>query len=101
MKDSFWPRLCSVALIDINTAMSSAIVQSTYPVTLIGAGRVGRAALADALSLAPHVVAADGGANMAVRAGLVPEAVIGDLDSVAAATRAALPAARFHRSSSP
>ncbi|MCB2117634.1 MAG: thiamine diphosphokinase [Rhodobacteraceae bacterium] len=77
--------------------MSAAIVQSPSPVTLLGAGRIGRAALAASLKLAPVVVAADGGANMAVRAGIVPEAVIGDLDSVGRLARAAIPAARFHR----
>lgn len=76
--------------------MPAKIVHSSKPVTLIGAGHAGRAALAAALHLAPLVVAADGGANMAVRAGLMPDAVIGDLDSVGAAARAAIPPARFH-----
>ncbi len=42
-----------------------------------------------ALARAPRLVAADGGANALHAAGLVPEAVIGDLDSISAAARAA------------
>jgi thiamine pyrophosphokinase len=46
------------------------------------------------MALAPVVVAADGGANACVDAGVSPVAVIGDMDSIADATRAALSAAR-------
>ncbi|MFN6952377.1 MAG: thiamine diphosphokinase [Albidovulum sp.] len=65
------------------------------PVTLVGAGSVARAALNSALQLAPCLVAADGGANVAIRAGHIPHRVIGDLDSVSARARAAVPATRF------
>lgn len=75
--------------------MRTDIVQSSSPVTLVGAGSIARGALAAALHLAPCLVAADGGANVAVRAGHVPHRVIGDLDSVNARARAAVPAARF------
>lgn len=77
--------------------MRAGIVQSKLPVTLLGAGRTGIAAVRRALDLAPCLVAADGGANMAVRAGLMPEAVIGDLDSLAPEVAAALPAGRLWR----
>jgi len=77
--------------------MTEGIVQSKLPVTLLGAGKVGIAAVRRALDLAPCLVAADGGANMAVRAGLLPEAVIGDLDSLAPAVAAALPPGRLWR----
>lgn len=63
--------------------------------TLVGAGSLARGALAAALDLAPCLVAADGGANVALRAGHIPDRVIGDLDSVTARTRAAIPADRF------
>lgn len=76
--------------------MSAIIVQSPSPVTLLGGGQSAGCDLAQALSLAPTLVAADGGANMAVGAGLVPDAVIGDFNSLAAATRAAIPADRLH-----
>lgn len=67
------------------------------PVTLIGGGTLPPAPLAAALARAPVVVAADGGADAALAAGLEPAAVIGDLDSLSDAARAAIPAARLHR----
>lgn len=85
------------ASIVINFAMIPEIVQSSVPVTLVGGGALGRGALRAALGLAPLLIAADGGANKAVAAGLVPDRVIGDLDSVTARTRAAIPAERFLR----
>ena len=51
-------------------------------VTLIGGGEVGPQALAAALALAPVVAAADSGADAALAHGLLPRAVIGDLDSL-------------------
>lgn len=48
--------------------------------TLLGAGP-DRAALEEALARAPALVCADGGAN-GLPAGVIPEAVIGDLDSL-------------------
>lgn len=76
--------------------MSPIIVQSPFPVTLLGGGQSAESDLAEALTLAPTLVAADGGANVAIAAGLVPDAVIGDFDSLSGATRAAIPAARLH-----
>lgn len=96
MKVFFGPRLCFLALIGINIAMSAIIVQSHRPVTLLGGGEVRPDELEAALSLAPVLVAADGGANVAAEFGLVPEAVIGDLDSIRPEVRAALPADRVH-----
>ena len=46
--------------------------------------------LRDALALAPCLVAADGGADRALALGVRPVAVIGDMDSITAATRASL-----------
>lgn len=43
------------------------------------------------------VLAADGGARHALACGLVPDAVIGDLDSIDDAIIAAIPGDRFHR----
>jgi thiamine pyrophosphokinase len=55
------------------------------PVTLLGAGPVAPGQLASALALAPELIAADGGADLALAAGALPQAVIGDLDSVSTA----------------
>jgi len=51
-------------------------------VTLIGGGAPERAAFDLAVTRAPHVVAADGGANALRDWGIDPEAIIGDMDSV-------------------
>lgn len=76
--------------------MKRAIVQSLTGVTLVGGGPAAPVLLRHALSLAPRLVAADGGANRALAAGLEPEAVLGDLDSISPAARARLPAASVH-----
>jgi len=64
--------------------MKSAIVDQSEPITLIGGGDVAPADLDLALSVAPTLVAADGGADRALALGHVPAAVIGDLDSLSA-----------------
>ncbi|MCU0801555.1 MAG: thiamine diphosphokinase [Rhodobacteraceae bacterium] len=76
--------------------MNQAIVQSHDGVTLVGGGPVSRADLARAQALAPVVVAADGGADRCLRAGVMPQAVIGDFDSISAGARAAIAADRLH-----
>ena len=58
------------------------IVHSQDPVTLIGGADVAPADITTALRLAPSLVAADGGAGTLLRIGLVPVAVIGDMDSL-------------------
>lgn len=70
-------------------------VQSVLPVTLLGAADVSAAMVNDALHIAPYLIAADGGANMAISIGLLPEMVIGDLDSIHADVMAKIPAARL------
>ncbi len=96
MKVFFWPGLCWLALIVINIAMFPNIVQSRSPVTLLGGGEVSLDDLRAALLQAPVLVAADGGANVALEAGVIPDAVIGDLDSLTETTRRALPPDRVH-----
>ncbi|MFK7837237.1 MAG: thiamine diphosphokinase [Sulfitobacter sp.] len=76
--------------------MSDCIVESADPVTLIGGGEATPQDLQKALTLAPVCVAADGGAAFALDIGVMPEAVIGDFDSLEAETRTAIPTARLH-----
>lgn len=73
------------------------LLTSDRGVTLIGGGTVTRDDLAQALALASIVAAADSGADRALAAGLVPRAVIGDLDSLSPQGRAAIPPDRLHR----
>ena len=47
------------------------------------------------------VIAADGGADVALAAGVVPDFVVGDLDSVSEAARLRIAAERFHLDADP
>lgn len=70
--------------------MNGRIVESNVGVTVLAGGPVTGAAVRAALGRAPVLVAADGGGDRALSLGLRPRAVIGDLDSLSAAGRAAL-----------
>ncbi len=72
------------------------IVDHSGPVLLIGGGVVSPSELALARALCTVVVAADSGADAALAQGIRPDAVIGDLDSLSDAARAALPPERLH-----
>jgi thiamine pyrophosphokinase len=72
------------------------IGRSKENVTLLGAGEVSPTVLERALALAPILVAADGAAGQALALGRMPQAVIGDLDSIDAPTRARIPPPRLH-----
>lgn len=72
------------------------LVISDRGVTVVGGGAVGPADLGMALSVAPVLVAADGGADRALALGHPPDWVIGDLDSISDAARRLIPAERVH-----
>lgn len=76
--------------------MTEVIVQENAPITLIGGGEVTEADLAEALALAPVLVAADGGADRALALGHRPSAVIGDFDSLSDFARSALDPSILH-----
>lgn len=63
--------------------MNTKIVQSDAPVLLVGGGEVDQEVLAAALPGAATVVAADGGAAQVLALGRMPDAVYGDMDSLA------------------
>jgi thiamine pyrophosphokinase len=77
--------------------MSNSIVHSFDPVTLVGGGEATSDDLHKALTLAPICVAADGGAALALNAGVHIEAVIGDFDSITADTLSRVPSDRLHK----
>lgn len=77
--------------------MPDRIVDFDEPVTLLGGGATDTRQLQAALALAPRLVAADGGANMAVAHELIPDFVIGDYDSVSPAALAVIPPERQMR----
>ncbi|MCF3972076.1 thiamine diphosphokinase [Paracoccus salsus] len=70
------------------------LVISDRGVTIIGAGAVKPDEMAQALSVAPTLVAADGGADRALALGKPPDWVIGDLDSISPAARRMIPTGR-------
>ena len=70
--------------------MTDPVLSSDRPVVLVGGGPVTAGDMAEARACAGAVVAADGGADRALALGVRPSAVIGDLDSLSAAARAAL-----------
>lgn len=74
----------------------TAIVHSLEPITLVGAGSLSDSDIDDSLALAPTLVAADGGAAHCLAAELMPEAVIGDLDSLDMVQAARIPWERVH-----
>lgn len=76
--------------------MKSPIVQTHRAVTLAGGGPFGRRDLQMCLKRAPLAVAADSGADRLLDFGVVPEAVIGDFDSLSAGARQVIPAERQH-----
>jgi len=75
--------------------MTDKIVHSQAPVTLIGGGFIAQGDLAEALSHAPDLIAADGGAGFALRAGHVPQVVIGDFDSLTPTDQDRIPPERL------
>lgn len=72
------------------------LVTTAGGVTLIGGGAVSVPDLRTALAVAPLLVAADGGADSALALGHMPQAVIGDMDSLSETSRAQIPAGRIH-----
>ncbi|MEL6608312.1 MAG: thiamine diphosphokinase [Pseudomonadota bacterium] len=72
------------------------IVACPNAVTLVGGGEANATSLTKALSHAPTLVAADGGAAACLAAGHVPDAVIGDFDSLSDDAAADIPQGRLH-----
>lgn len=76
--------------------MTVPLLSSENPITLVGGGQADVDDVRLALSLAPICAAADGGAHLALEAGVTPAAVIGDMDSISCAARDQIPPAQFH-----
>ena len=72
------------------------IVHSKETITLIGGAKLDGHVLDRAMALAPRVVAADGGADAALLHEVIPEAVIGDFDSLSTSAREVLPPESLH-----
>ncbi len=79
----------------INLRKNEPIVRSNGPIGLFGGGFVGFDDLDLVLNRVRSVVAADGGAAILVDSDIIPEAVIGDFDSMSEPVKAQLPADRL------
>lgn len=66
------------------------------PVGLIGGGQIDATAFEIVRSRAKNLVAADGGGDAILAQGLIPIAVIGDMDSLSDAARGKIPSDRIH-----
>ncbi len=88
-----WP----VSKYDTMDSMTEPEFQFSDKVTVIGGGDCSRATLEEALSRAPRLIAADGGAARALGWGLRPELVIGDMDSLTPDLAATFPPERICR----
>ncbi len=73
------------------------LYESQENLILIGGGAADMGDMDLARSFATGVVAADGGADFALKCGVLPDAVIGDLDSISAQARAEIPETRVHK----
>ncbi|MCR9157393.1 MAG: thiamine diphosphokinase [Rhodobacteraceae bacterium] len=76
--------------------MNDPIVVSQEPILLVGGAHGDNAQLLSLLDEVSTVVAADSGADWVRAVGRLPDALIGDLDSVSEATREAMPSGAVH-----
>lgn len=70
--------------------MTAERIEANDGVTLVGAGQTSAFDIEEALTHAPTLVAADGGAAACLAAGYTPKVVVGDFDSLSDETRHAL-----------
>lgn len=76
--------------------MNHPIVQTENPVLLVGGGKCDPDMLQQLASACKLRVAADGGTDTLLARGVMPDAVIGDLDSISPQGRAQVPGQRIH-----
>ncbi len=79
----------------INPRKNAPIVRANDPIGLFGGGHIGKNDLADALIRVESAVAVDSGATALVESGRMPDAVIGDFDSLDSKTRQQIPSDRL------
>ncbi|MCA0045187.1 thiamine diphosphokinase [Celeribacter litoreus] len=76
--------------------MGQTIVNSEAWTVLLGGGALRAEDLRAVRERTLHLVAADGGGDVALRHGVIPDAVIGDFDSLSDLARSEIPADRLH-----
>lgn len=80
--DLFGDEVWSVSMMNTNPQHTDAIIRTETSATLLGASRVSPQDVDEILTIAPFLVAADGGVKSALENGHKPEVVIGDFDSL-------------------
>ncbi|WP_299663680.1 thiamine diphosphokinase [uncultured Ruegeria sp.] len=79
----------------VNLVKSGVIVRANEPIGLFGGGEINSEDVNLVLNRVKCAVAADGGAAALIDSGRVPDAVIGDFDSITAEYRAQIPCDRL------
>ena len=77
--------------------MKNHIIRDSQPILLVGGAAIDDDVFAMAGERSRKIVAADNGASSVLRAGAMPDAVIGDFDSLCSETAAKIPASRLHQ----
>ena len=80
----------------VNLVESGVIVQAEMPIGLFGGGEITSEDVSLVLNRVKSAVAADGGAAALIDSGRIPDAVIGDFDSLSSSLRAQIPADRLY-----
>jgi thiamine pyrophosphokinase len=75
--------------------MTAGLTRFEDNVTLLGGGELSAATVSELLTLAPNLVACDGGAARALDFGLMPRLVVGDMDSLGPQARAQIDPTRI------
>lgn len=73
------------------------IMRETSPIAVLGGGPVLESDLSLVRAISPILVAVDRGATTALEHGVIPDAVIGDMDSISEETLKSIPAAHVHK----
>lgn len=76
--------------------MISKIVHKLEPIALVGGADLERSVFERAIVHTSCIIAADGGARHVLRFGAIPDAVIGDMDSLSGEIKATLPKSTVH-----
>ncbi len=97
IRDNFTARMWTVSKLNGICGVKPIIVQTSQNVTLVGAGQVSKGDFDIALTYAPYLIAADGGAELVLNYGRTPKKVIGDFDSLDRQTLAGFPADSLHQ----
>ena len=96
MQYYFVAKMWTVSKHEGNGGSIMVIVHSQDPIILVGGAPIEKEILFQAFAMGDRIVAADSGAVTVLNAGRMPDAVIGDFDSLPETHRAQIPSDRLH-----